>query len=113
MNREYIYLLHILFSAPLFIYLGHHNTWENKYLSNILIGLGLVIMLYHLYLLAVKYQNIEYISLVNLFHVLVIGPLLLFVGYKGHIAYPINQIFLILGYGSLVNFLLMLLKKYF
>mgnify|MGYP001414075548 CR=1 FL=1 len=112
MNRELIYLMHILVFAPLFIYLGHHNTWNNKYLSNILMGLGLVIILYHSYLLAVKYQNIEYISLVNLFHILVIGPILLFIGYKNQIDYPLNQIFLILGYGSLVNFLLMLLKNY-
>ena len=112
MNRELIYLIHILVSSPLFIYLGHYNTWDNKYLSKILIVLGLIIILYHSYLLAIKYQNIEYVSRVNLFHILVIGPILLFVGYKGQIEYPLNQILLILGYGSLVNFLLMLLKKY-
>ena len=111
MNRELIYLTHVLVSAPLFIYVGHDRGQGPQWLYYLVLAVGALVLLYHAYLLANKYNNFKIVGWVNLIHVLLVAPVLIYVGYmKDKVLYPFWQVCLILGYGALVNFLLMYLK---
>ena len=105
MNLDYLYLTHILFSAPVFIYLGHNPEIKNDWLSYSVLGLGIIVMLYHLFKFYTAW-NLGYTNWVNVIHFLVMGPLLIFAGWNRNLPYPWSQIFLVLGYGALVNFLI-------
>ena len=109
---NYIYLLHIL-AGLFFIYVGLDKTKKVNLLYYILIGLALVIILYHSYRFYSKYQENKYLSYVNLFHILLNAPLLLYIGLtKGKGVYPSNQILFVLGTGITVLFTLKLLNLY-
>ena len=45
----YIYILHALIIAPLFIYIGIKKSETNKMLLQSLLYLGIVVVLYHMY----------------------------------------------------------------
>ena len=109
MDLNYLYLTHVLFSAPVFILLGHNPEIKNDWVSYAVVGLGLIVVLYHLFKLYSAW-NLGYINWVNVIHALVIGPLLIFAGWKKNLLYPWPQIFLVLGYGAMVNFILNLIR---
>jgi len=54
-DYSFIYIIHILFAGPLLMYAGHIgkelskkcNDMSNELLFNTLIGVGLVVILYH------------------------------------------------------------------
>jgi len=50
-NRSIIYLIHILFVAPLLIYIGYKGTNTQDAVFKLLIIIGLVVILYHSYML--------------------------------------------------------------
>mgnify|MGYP003978945813 FL=1 len=111
MNTENIHLLHILVSAPLMIYVGHDRGTGDNWLYQLVLVVGILALLYHAYLFINKYTNTNYISWVNLIHVLVVAPVLIYIGLnKKNVVYPFWQICIVLGYGALVNFLIMYLK---
>ena len=64
MDRSYIYIIHILFVAPLLIYTGYLgdklSTGKNKGYEKffwLLISIGVIVILYHTFLL-LKIKNI-------------------------------------------------------
>ena len=111
MDLDYIYLTHVFFSAPIFIFLGHNPEVKKDWLAKLILGLGVVVILYHLFKFYSAW-NLGYVNWVNIIHALVIGPLLIFAGWKRNLSYPWAQIFLVLGYGAMVNFILKLMSKF-
>jgi hypothetical protein len=108
MNFNYIYIVHIL-AGLFFIYLGLNNTIKHNVLYNILLTLSVIIFLYHLYRLWSKYNN--YVSYVNIFHVVLLAPLLCYIGVvKGKGVYPSNELLVVLGTGITTLFLLKVLE---
>ena len=77
MNPEVlVHLFHIIIVGGLFLYVGIYKTNIPKTMNPLLLGLGIVIMLYHIF----KVYN--YIKQgkgywVNLIHILLVGPLLI------------------------------------
>ena len=113
MNRDLIHLLHIIVSSPIFIYVGYDRGTGPKWLYQVVAAVGAIVLLYHAYLFADKYNNLKMVSWVNLIHILVIAPMLIYVGLnKNKVVYPFWQVCLVLGYGALVNFLIMYLRKF-
>ena len=63
-DYSFIYIIHILFAGPLLMYAGYIgkelskkcNDMSNELLFNTLIGVGLVVILYHGH----KYMNIKH-----------------------------------------------------
>ena len=55
--HEYIYLIHIVFVAPLLIYVGYMKNKTNITLFNVMLILGVVVFLYHLHKL---YKSLSY-----------------------------------------------------
>ena len=104
MDISIIYLIHILFSAPVFIYLGYYPEIKNNYVAKGLLLLGIIIILYHAYHLYSHYTISQHISWVNIIHMICVGPLLIFAGYNKSLPHPWSQISLIMGYGALINF---------
>ena len=55
--HEYIYLIHVVFVAPLLIYIGYMKNKSNITLLNVTLILGIVVFFYHLYKL---YKSLSY-----------------------------------------------------
>ena len=89
-----IHLLHILLIVPLFFYisLADYPNWINT----IILILGIITLIYHIYLQVIYNKSIK------LFHIFVIAPLMIYIGYykplKNNIAY---QLILLLAFGAL------------
>ena len=75
-------LFHIFLVGPLFLYVGIKATGIPKIMYPILLGLGAFIMVYHFYL-AYKKMSEGKSAWVNYIHFLIIGPLLVYIGYTG------------------------------
>jgi len=110
MNRNYIYWIHILFSAPLFIYLGHNPVIKNNLVSQIILSVGIIVMLYHIYRLYEMYNLLKIVNWVNVIHLVLVGPLLILAGWNKSLSYPWAQLCLILGYGAIGNFCVKIYK---
>jgi len=77
-----IHLFHILFVGPLFLYVGIESTNIPKIMFPILLGLGAFLIAYHAYLAYKKTMDGKS-AWVNYIHALIIGPLLVYIGYYG------------------------------
>ena len=96
---------HVLILAPLFIYLGYRDGQVASWLYPITLVLGIGVLVYHAYLTVKNYRENNSTYLVNLFHALVIAPLLIYVGYRREkTSYPIPTLMFILGVGAFVHF---------
>ena len=74
----FVHLFHVLFVGALFIYVGVRREKNPKFMYPLLLVLGVVVILYHLYKTYLKLQKGGY--WVNLIHILLVGPLLLYIG---------------------------------
>ena len=78
MEKEFwVHLFHIIIVSGLFLYIGIKQTKLPKFMYPILIGLGIVIILYHIYKSLFKKD-----AWINYIHIFIVGPLLVYIGYK-------------------------------
>ena len=77
-----IHLFHILLVGPLFIYVGIKRETIPKLMFPFLLVLGAFITLSHMYLAYNKFKQGQ-CAWVNYIHFLIIGPLLVYIGYQG------------------------------
>ena len=83
MNKHtIIHLFHILLVGPLFLYVGIKRETIPKLMFPFLLVLGAFITLYHMYLAYNKFKQGQS-AWVNYIHFLIIGPLLVYIGYQG------------------------------
>lgn len=103
---------HIILSAPLFIYIGYRDGQVQSWIYALALYTGIAVLLYHAYLTVKNYQSGNSMYIVNLFHVLVIAPLLIYVGIKKEeTSYPIPTLMFILGIGALVHYVKKVISK--
>ena len=81
MNSTFIHLFHILIVGGLFLYIGIKQKIMPHYMYNIILGVGIVILFYH------GYKGFNKIIIgknawVNLFHILIVAPLLIYLGFN-------------------------------
>ena len=76
-------LFHILFVVPLFGYVAFQRAATEDWIYNILLALGGIVLFYHGYKSAVRLLAGSTFAWVNLFHVLIVAPLLIYIGYNG------------------------------
>lgn len=79
-----IALFHILFVAPFFLYVAIVRGQLMPWIFSALLGLGLVIMVYHAYKTVIKWQAHSLSAWVNIIHVIAVAPLLIFIGASGY-----------------------------
>ena len=77
----YIHLFHILFVGSLFLYVGLMKRSNPSLMYPVLLLLGIVIILYHSFK-AYKYMKKGKGYSVNLFHIFVVAPTLIYIGYN-------------------------------
>lgn len=99
--RTYVHLFHILIVGSLFLYVGIYKTTIPTLMFPILLWLGILIIFYHCF----KVYN--YIKegkgyWVNLIHILMVGPLLVYIGYnREKTARLYFELLLMLGFASI------------
>lgn len=102
MNKEFfVHLFHILFVGGLFLYVGINREKIYGSLFSVLFYLGFIIILYHIYKLY-GYLKLGKGYWVNLIHILLIGPLLVYIGYYGEkTTRKFFELLLMLGFASI------------
>ena len=96
-----VHLFHILIIGSLFLYVGINKTAIPQIMFPILLGLGIVIILYHIYK---AYNNIQHKKgfWVNLIHIILVGPLLVYIGYTGEkTSRKFFELLLMLGFAAI------------
>ena len=78
----FVHLFHILIVGGLFLYVGIKRETIPKLMFPFLLVLGAFITLYHIYLAYNKLKQGQS-AWVNYIHFLIIGPLLVYIGYQG------------------------------
>ena len=97
----FVHLFHIIFVGGLFLYVGIMRETNPKYIYPFLLGLGIFIVFYHLF----KVYN--YLSegksiWVNLIHIFIVGPLLVYIGYnRENNSRKYYELLLMLGFASI------------
>ena len=78
----FVKLFHIAIVGALFLYVGIKRTEIPKWMFPALLALGAFIVVYHAYE-AINHVMKKKSYWVNLFHILLVGPLLIYIGYFG------------------------------
>ena len=100
MNIELVvHLVHVLVFGVLFLYVGITKNKIPAFLYNVLLGLGILVVLYQAYdFYAEKGKK----AWINLIHILIIGPLLIYIGYqKEKTSRKFFELLLMLGFAAI------------
>jgi len=102
MNPEiFVHLFHILIVGTLFLYVGIKRDKIPVYMYPILLGLGIIIIFYHIYK-TYNYIKADKPYWVNLIHILLVGPILVYIGYnRENTKRKYFEILLMLGFASI------------
>ena len=102
MNTEtLVHLFHILIVGSLFLYVGIIREKMPIYMYPLLLWLGVFIIIYHSFKLY-SYIKVEKPYWVNLIHILIVGPLLVYIGYnRENTKRKFFEILLMLGFASI------------
>jgi hypothetical protein len=96
-----ISLFHIILFGGLFLYVGIKKTNIPNWLFTLLFYLGIVVFFYHIYKVYSKVK-VGKSYWIYLLHIIIIAPLLVWVGYKGkNTSRKYFEILLILGFASI------------
>ena len=94
-------LVHLLFVVPLFLFVGIMRASTPNWLYNALLVIGAVILVYHGFRLIVRLQTKSSAAWINAIHLLIIAPLLLYIGYdKKETPRSAYEILLMLGFAA-------------
>ena len=102
MNPEsLVHLFHILIVGSLFLYVGIERTNIPSFMFPLLLGWGVIVILYHMFKVY-TYMKQGRGYWVNLIHILLVGPLLVYIGYNGEkTARLYFELLLMLGFASI------------
>lgn len=99
--RTIVHLFHILIVGGLFMYVGITRENIPVYMYPILLGLGIVIIFYHMFK-TYNYMNADKPYWVNLIHIILVGPLLVYIGYnRENTKRKYFELLLMLGFASI------------
>ena len=100
-TESIVHLFHILFVGGLFLYVGINKDKIYSWLWNILYYLGLIIIIYHIYKVY-GYMKVNKSIWVNLIHIVIVGPILVYIGYnREKTSRKFFEILLLLGFASI------------
>jgi len=80
--HKFVHLFHIIIVGGLFFYVGINRDKTYAPILNAMLYLGMIIIAYHIYK-AYGYAKQDKSYWVNLFHIFIVGPILLLIGYNG------------------------------
>ena len=100
-SLKLVHLFHIFIVGGLFLYVGINREKIYKPLFSVLFYLGFLIIIYHLYKIY-GYLKANKGIWVNLIHVFIVGPLLIYIGYNGEkTARKFFELLLMLGFAAI------------
>jgi len=100
-NLFFVHLFHILIVGSLFVYIGINRDKIPEFMYPILLSLGSIIILYHTYKVYNYIKN-KKPYWINLIHILIIGPLLIYIGFnRDKTERRFFEILLMLGFASI------------
>lgn len=100
-NHFMLALVHLLFVVPLFLFVGIMRASTPNWLYNALLAIGAVILVYHGFRLVVRLQARSSAAWINAIHLLIVAPLLLYIGYdKKETPRSAYEILLMLGFAA-------------
>jgi hypothetical protein len=79
-----ISMFHILIIVPLFLYVAFVRGQLPPFIFPVLLGLGILILVYHSYKTMIKWKANSLSVWVNIIHVLFIAPMLIYIGAKSY-----------------------------
>jgi Na+-transporting methylmalonyl-CoA/oxaloacetate decarboxylase beta subunit len=101
MKEFYVHLFHILIVGSIFLYVGIKSKNTPSFMYPFLLGLGIFIILYHAYKSYIKVNSGKN-PWVNLIHILIVGPLLIYIGYNNKATpRPAYELLLMLGFAAI------------
>ena len=94
--------IHVVLIAPFLLWVGFNRAATPDWAYSLLFGLGLLIIVYHGYKAIIRMSASSPAIWINIIHVLIVGPLLLWIGYhqKGT-ERPAYDMLLITAFGAL------------
>jgi len=73
---------HILFVAPLFFVIAFFQDKMPDWAYTAILGLGIFVLIYQSYKYVLRLSQKSAYAWVNLFHMIIVAPLLLYIGYN-------------------------------
>jgi hypothetical protein len=100
-SHLFVHLFHLLIVGSLFLYVGIARESIPKWMYPVLLVLGAVIVVYHIYKIVLKMQKGKGYW-VNLIHILFVAPLLIYIGYyKKETSRKYYELLLMLGFAAI------------
>ena len=101
MNSLFVHLFHVIIIGGLFLYVGIHRTNIPAFMFPLLLGLGVIVILYHIFKVY-TYMKLGKGYWVNLIHILLVGPVLVYIGYNGEKTQRLYfELLLMLGFAAI------------
>ena len=102
MNSEtLVHLFHVLIIGSLFLYVGIQRTNIPTFMFPVLLGLGVIVVFYHIFKVY-TYMKQGKGYWVNLIHILLVGPVLVYIGYNGEKTQRLYfELLLMLGFAAI------------
>jgi hypothetical protein len=95
-------IFHIVAVVPLFLYVGFSRAATVDWVYTLMFALGIIILGYHSFKAILKYMNKSMGIWVNLIHIFIIAPLILWIGYNGKKTMrPFYEMLLMVGFAAL------------
>jgi hypothetical protein len=100
-NHFWTALFHVLVVTSLFLYVGFTRADTPSFVYTSLFAIGCVILVYHGYKLFLRLTNKSSSAWVNAIHIILIAPLLLYIGYhKKNTPRTAYELMLLLGFSA-------------
>jgi len=95
-------VFHIIGVVPLFLFVGFQRAATPEWLYHLVFGLGILILVYHGIKGMIRIWAKSASAWINVFHALLIGPLLIWIGYYGKkTGRPAYELLLMAGFAAL------------
>ena len=97
-----VVILHITVFVPFFLWIGFNRAATPEWMYSVLFGAGIILLVYHGYKLITRLISASPIIWVSIFHVFLIAPLMLWIGYHAkRTERPAYELLLIAAFGAL------------
>lgn len=94
-------VFHLIIIVPLFLFIGFQRAATPDWIYMALLAIGGIILLYHGVKLAIRLKNHSQSAWINAIHMLIVAPLLLYIGYhKKETPRFAYELLLLLGFGA-------------
>ena len=96
-----VVILHVTVIVPFLLWVGFNRAATPEWMYSTLFGTGLLVLVYHTYKAITRLLAASPVVWINLIHVLVVAPLLLWIGYYGkRTERPAYDMLLIAAFGA-------------